>query len=335
MAMNRAGQLGSLANSIPGYRGYRAKEDRRDADRVVRDQIANELDARAAKAEQLASRLAASRDLANVGAVNSVVQEVRLLGTRVRTASYGYGGLFGNRDVNVNALAQIQAFDETLLEGVPALDETLQSLEQAAPAGIPAAAEAVTAVVRHLSTQFDARSSVVETATPSAVQPALPPISSTLDKTDAPKPPAAFDLHDRDAIAILGDNGVSDARIDITGANPLRLFRLEGNPKRWLVVPSAEGKEFGLLTEIAPPDKVSATTLDGVEFTPASPQSGKGSAVGAGGEQKNLPVTFVQLIGATDPNARALIIDWGTERQAFRGQPVHPNDVEIFGSTLK
>jgi hypothetical protein len=113
------------------------------------------------------------------------------------------------------------------------------------------------------------------------------------------------------------------------------LFRLEGNPKRWLVVPSVAGKEFGLLTETAAPDKVSATTLDGVEFTPASPQSGTGSAVGAGGEQKNLPVTFVQLTGASDPNARALLIDWGTERQAFRGQPVHPDDVEIFGSTLK
>jgi len=335
MAMDRAGKLGSLANKIPGYRGYRAKEDRRDADRVVRDKISDELEARAARAEQLASKMAAARDLVNLGAVNGVVQEIRLLATRVRTASYGYGGLFSNQDVNGAALAQIQAFDETLLDGVPALDPVLQSLEQAGPTGITTAVAEVNDVVRHLSTQFDARSSVVETAKPSAVTPALPPISAALDQTEPPKPPDAFELHDRDAIAILGDNAVVDARIDITGTNPIRLFRLEGNPKRWLVVPSVAGKEFGLLTETAAPDKVSATTLDGVEFKPASPQSGMGSAVGAGGEQKNLPVTFVELTGASDPNARALLIDWGTERLAFRGQPVHPDDVEIFGSTLK
>jgi hypothetical protein len=333
--MDRAGKLGSLANSIPGYKGYRAKEDRRDADRVVRDKISAELESRAAKAEQLASKMAAARDLSNVGAVNGVVQEIRLLATRVRTASYGYGGLFGNKDVNGAALAQIQAFDETLLEGVTALDPALQTLDQAGPTGITTAVAEVNDVVRHLSTQFDARASVVETAKPSPVTPALPPISSALDQTEPPKPPAAFDLHDRDAISILGDNGVIDARIDIAGTSPIRLFRLEGNPKRWLVVPSVTGKEFGLLTETAAPDKVSATTLDGVEFTPSSPQSGMGSAVGAGGEQKNLPVTFVQLTGASDPNARALLIDWGTERQAFRGQPVHPDDVEIYGSTLK
>src|SRR6478609_3055827 len=149
MAMDRAGKLGSLARSIPGYKGYRAKEDRRDADRVVRDKISAELDARAARVEQLASNMSAARDLANLGAINGVVQEIRLLATRVRTAIYGYGGLFGNKDVNGAALAQIQAFDETLLAGVPALDPVMQSLEQAGPAGITTAVADVNIVIRH------------------------------------------------------------------------------------------------------------------------------------------------------------------------------------------
>ena len=333
--MDRAGKLGSLANSIPGYRGYRAKEDRRDADRAVRDQIASELDARATRVEQVATKLASARDLSNVGPVNNVVREIRLLGTRVRTATYGYGGLFGNRDINAAVLSQIQAFDEALLEGVPALDETIQVLEQAAPEQIAIAADGVMAVVRHLSTQFDARSSVIETATESAIVPAPPPVTSALDKQEAPQAPPAYTLPDRDAVSILGDNGVVDARIDITGKNPLRLFRLEGNPRRWLLVPATPGKDFALLTKTSSPDRISATTIDGVDYAPAAPQNGSGSAIGSGGEEKGIPIIFVELSGASDPNARALMIDWGHERQAFVGHAVNPKDVEMYGSTLQ
>lgn len=333
--MDRSGKLGSLANSIPGYRGYRAKEDRRDADRVVRDQIASALDSRATRAEQVATKLASARDLANVGAVNNVVREIRLLGTRVRTASYGYGGLFGNRDVNDAVLSQIQAFDEALLEGVPALDETLLALEQAAPEQIPAAADDVLAVVRHLSTQFDARGSVIETATTSAIVPATPPITSALDKQETPQAPPAYNLHDRDAVSILGDNSVVDARIDITGKNPIRLFRLEGDPRRWLLVPATPGADFALMTETTSPDRVSTTTLDGIEYTPAAPQNGSGSVIGSGGEERGVPIVFVELSGASDPNARAMLIDWGRERQAFTGHAVNPKDVDIYGSTLQ
>jgi len=232
-------------------------------------------------------------------------------------------------------LSQIQAFDEALLEGVPALDEKILALEQAAPEQIPAASDGVLDVVQHLSTQFDARSSVIETATPSSVVPAAPPISSALDKQDSPQAPPAYNLHDRDAVSILGDNGIVDARIDIAGTNPIRLFRLEGDPRRWLLVPATPGKDFALLTETASPVKVSTTTLDGVEYTSAAPQNGVGSAIGSGGEEKGIPIVFVELNGVSDPNARALLIDWGRERQAFTGRAVNPKDVELYGSTLQ
>lgn len=327
--MDRAGSIGNLIQSVPGYRGYRQKEDRRDADRAVRDKIVFELDQRASRVEAVASGLGAKRDLANVGTVNALGRDMRALSTRIRTASYGYGGLFGDRDVNEFALAQIQDFDEALLEGVAAYDGPIAALERATPDTISAMSDTVGAVTRHLVEQFSARSNVVETAQPSTVTPAPPPVSSALDKQEPAIPPAVFELHDRDAIAIMGDNMLVDARIEITGAKTYRLFRFEGDPKRWIFASQNAEDAILLLTEATAP------AVDDPAYVAGDTGNGSGSVIGSGGEQRNVPVTYTFLTVSSEPSKQALLLDWGSEKQFFVGSPVHPDDIELFGSTLR
>jgi hypothetical protein len=327
--MDRAGSIGNLLQRVPGYRGYRQKEDRRDADRAVRDKIVFELDQRASRVDSVAAGLAAKRDLANVGTVNALARDIRALSTRIRTASYGYGGLFSERDVNEHALAQIQEFDEVLLEGSEAYDGPITALERATPDTVGAMSEAVAAVTRHLSEQFAARSGVVETAQPSSVPPSPPPVSSALDKQEAPTPPPAFDLHDRDAIAILGDNFIVDARIEITGAESFRLFRFEGEPRRWLLAPKDTAATIVLFDEQPVPAEGDTAYVAGEKG------SGTGSVIGSGGEQRGVPVTYTRMTVSADSGKQALLLDWGSEKQFFVGSPVHPDDIELFGSTLR
>src|SRR5680860_159981 len=66
--------LDSLLGRIPGYRGYRDKEDRRDADRAIRDQIITGLDAAGARVERVARDLANRRQLTHVTTVDQWVQ---------------------------------------------------------------------------------------------------------------------------------------------------------------------------------------------------------------------------------------------------------------------
>lgn len=327
--MDRAGSIGNLIQRVPGYRGYRQKEDRRDADRAVRDKIVFELDQRASLVEAVASGLGAKRDLTNVGTVNALSRELRALSTRIRTASYGYGGLFSDRDVNEHALAQIQDFDEALLEGVAAYDGPIAALERATPETITAMSETVGAVTRHLNEQFAARSNVVETAQPSTVRPAPPPVSSALDKQEPVTAPAVFDLHDRDAIAIMGDNLIVDARIEITGEATYRLFRFEGEPKRWIFSSKNPADTILLLDEAPLP------AVDDPAYVAGDTGTGSGSVIGSGGEQQGVPVTYTFLTVSADPGKQAVLLDWGPEKQFFVGSPVHPDDIELFGSTLR
>jgi hypothetical protein len=39
------------------------------------------------------------------------------------------------------------------------------------------------------------------------------------------------------------------------------------------------------------------------------------------------------LTGAADPSQRAVVLDWGSEQQVFVGKEVHPDDVEIYGTS--
>ena len=48
-------------DKIPGYSGYRDKENRRDADRAVRDRLTADLLARAERVERVAGQLADQR----------------------------------------------------------------------------------------------------------------------------------------------------------------------------------------------------------------------------------------------------------------------------------
>jgi cell division septation protein DedD len=310
--------------------GSSRKEDRRDADRIVRDQIANELDERATRVDRVASGLAAKRELASLGSLNALSHELRLLATRVRTASYGYGGLFSNRDVNDLALDQIRQFDDVLLEGVSTLDAPIEALERATPETLGDAAAHAKAIVQHLSGQFDARSSVVETAEPSSVEPSLPPVTATLDKVEPVKPPPAYDLHDRDAVDILGDSFVVDARMEINGPEPFRLFRFVGDPKRWLMVPRNPNGPFALLDEMPAAETEATPESAGTEPPPGAVTT-TGSVIGAGGDQRDLPVTYQYT---SDELRQSLTLDWSGERQVFSGTPVHPGDIVIYGSTL-
>ena len=174
--MERSGKVGGILRLVPGYTGYRDKETRRDADRAVREAIAVALQQRAKRIDAVAARVAGAGDLKAVGPITTIARDLRTLETRILTAAYGYGGLFGNRDVDAAALDQIGAFDEALLAGVPSLDEPIAALE----AGDLAAVDQARATLTHLERQFSARGQVVETARPSTIVPAATPVAFPL-----------------------------------------------------------------------------------------------------------------------------------------------------------
>ena len=325
-------RVGSLLDRIPGYRGYRAKEDRRDADRRVRDHLATVYGQQADRVERVARELATQRRLNEIGPVDEFARNMRHFVDRVRTASYGYGGLMGDRDVDSAALDQLLQFDESLLAGTDELNGPISELESAFTGNgdLAAPARAGTAVVRRLLARFDLRGEVVETGKPAPRESVLRVLGA--GRTD--HAPPAYGLHDGDALAILGDDYLVDARIEVTGQPSFRLFRLKGGAdEQWLFAPQQVEHGLALVKPVpSPPPSGTETTIDGTTYTTQVTGSGDGEVIGIGGKSGLRTVRFTSLVGTADPQARALVLDWGNERQAFAGREVHPNDIEIFGA---
>ncbi len=325
----------SALRSFPGYAGYRAKEDRRDQDRRVRDHLVQEYGRQLGRVEQVARDLANDRKIMAVGPVDEFARAIRLLSDRINTASYGYGGLFSDRDIDEGALDQLRLFDEGMLAGVTELDGPIGRLESAHASDddTQGPARAGREIVRRLSERFDGRGRVVESGTPEPEQ-SVRALLALDSGDDAPAP--AYWLDAGDAIAAMGQDGIVDSRLDIAaGAGSARLFRFTSSPtEQWLLIPSQPGLPLGLVSPREAPGAITPAerevTVDGQLFEVTRAVSGQAELITPAVVSGYRPATMA-LITSADGTSTGVLIDWGNERQAFTGLAIDHHDVEIFG----
>ena len=115
-AKERMGAIERLLKGLPGIRGYVDKELRRDADKRLRDLIAQELEVQKQALLEVQRTLLEGKGLLWLDNVDQAVQKLQILIDRIKTASYGYAGLFDPVRVREEALDALHRFDQTLAE---------------------------------------------------------------------------------------------------------------------------------------------------------------------------------------------------------------------------
>lgn len=312
---------------VPGYRGYRLKEERRDADRRVRAAVADAYAIELARLERIGRDLANARRLGEIVAVERASQAIRHYIDRVRSVTPGYGGLFGDRDIDGVALDQLRLFDESLLVGVDELQPAIDRLESALATGTPlgpAADDAANTIESQL-VRLDRRNEVIDTGKALSGDRALAvlqPIAEVI-------PPDVYSAQPGDAISILGDDHLVDARIDIDGRpQSFRLFRIAPEPEEWLMVGRAPGSPMVRMKPVEAPKM--GTAIPGTSLRQVTAGAGDGEVIGERGSSGLRAVRYALLEDADDPDGFGLILDWDGERQAFAGRATEPLDVEVF-----
>lgn len=314
-----------LLQRVPGYRGYRDKEGRRDSDRLLRERIATAIGRQADRIDAVGRELADRRRLEDISAVTAFSQSVRHLADRVRTASYGYEPLFSDRSFDDKALEQLALFDESILDGVSELDAPIADLEKGLAEGtdLKTAARAGATTADAIGRQFDAREDIISTGEAVSEEGVL----SVLNTPIPPQTHPAYALNNGDAVDVFGDDCIVDARVDVqAGERSFRLFRIAtGPPDRWLYVPHDSA---GGLADL----RVASDSEDG--FGPQlTSGAGKGEVSGIAGGSGRRPVQFTLFGDAPDGNKRVLHLDWGKEEQLFAGTALHSDDVVVYGAT--
>jgi hypothetical protein len=104
-----------LVAKIPGYKGYKEKELRREADKMLRDHIASRMRTVKTQLDGLQQDLISAGKFDLLDETGSAATQIQTFIDRVRTASYGYGGLFSADRVKEDDLDRVYEFDMSLM----------------------------------------------------------------------------------------------------------------------------------------------------------------------------------------------------------------------------
>lgn len=107
--------LEKLIAKIPGYKGYKEKEQRREADRLLRDHIVNGMRTVKTQLDVLQTDLISAGKIDLLDETGSAATQIQTFIDRVRTAAYGYSGLFDAVRIKEDDLDRVYEFDSALL----------------------------------------------------------------------------------------------------------------------------------------------------------------------------------------------------------------------------
>jgi hypothetical protein len=123
--------LEGLFSKIPGYRGYKQKENRRAADKLLREHIVGQLDEQRRRLVELQRDMLEGGGLLMLDDMERAVTKVQKLADKIRTASYGYAGLFDAVKIEEQDLDALYVFDEDMLSQVSNIQAAIDALAAA------------------------------------------------------------------------------------------------------------------------------------------------------------------------------------------------------------
>ena len=126
--LDSQGKFRRLEARLPGFKGYIAKEARREADKMLRTDVGRRLDQQRSRLQQLGSKLAGSGNLDGVTSLEQVRMRLQTASDKIKTATYGYAGFFDAATVNEKELDALYDFDNSLMNEVDAIGTTVTTL---------------------------------------------------------------------------------------------------------------------------------------------------------------------------------------------------------------
>ncbi|MCS7323922.1 MAG: hypothetical protein RMJ86_07725 [Anaerolineae bacterium] len=160
---NARGSLESLISKLPGYKGYKEKEMRREADRLLREALVRDFTLHLDRLTALQNRALELLGVQWMSDFAEIKTALQTLIDRVRYAPQGYAGFFDAVRVKEETLEALEAFDRQLIEALPALGSALDAVENALSdaAQLKTALEKLQKLVSEAAQRFAQRSKVI------------------------------------------------------------------------------------------------------------------------------------------------------------------------------
>lgn len=152
-----------LASYIPGFNGYIERQNRRAADKLLRETVADRFEEQWKRASNMQADIVAANMYDLVDDMEKAAIQLRTFIDKIRTASYGYAGFFDAVKINEEDLGKLYQFDAAFFQAAEAIGRALDIVEASIgdEEGLKAAIRNLVTLAREAVTTMERRSEVI------------------------------------------------------------------------------------------------------------------------------------------------------------------------------
>ena len=160
--INEKDFLKKLVENIPGFKGYVERSDRRIADKLLRESIADKFDSLWKRISAIQRQAISDGNIEIIDDLEAPALKLRQFVDRTRTASYGYAGFFDAVKVTTEELDEIYKYDLALIAMEEEVSRAIDNVESSMGTdGLPAAIRHLTQLAQECLDGFDMRKEVI------------------------------------------------------------------------------------------------------------------------------------------------------------------------------
>jgi hypothetical protein len=155
-----------LLSHIPGFSGYIERVNRRSADKLVRDTVAQRFEELYKRTSRLQADLISEGGIEYLDDLEKGTLQIRIFADKIRNATYGYSGFFDAVKINEEELAKLYAFDSAFFDIADQINAALDTVEASMGQddALKASIRNVVTLTREATAAFERRYEVINGA---------------------------------------------------------------------------------------------------------------------------------------------------------------------------
>ena len=148
-----------LASYIPGFSGYVERQNRRAADKLLRESVAARFEELWRRTSELQTQMVSEGMIALMDDMEQAAIKLRTFADKIKTASYGYAGFFDAVKIKEAELNQLYQFDLAFFDVAEQISRALDNVEASMgdEEGLKAAIRNLISLAREAVTTFERR----------------------------------------------------------------------------------------------------------------------------------------------------------------------------------
>lgn len=160
-----------ILGKVPGFKGYFERSERRSADKLLRESVADRFDSLWGRLSSLQRDAINNGDIEIIDDLEASAIKIRQFIDRIRNASYGYAGFFDAIQVRTEALDQIYKYDSEMFLLEDEVSRAIDNIESSIGTdGLPAAIRHLTQLSQQCVDAFEKRKEVILGLSDSEIQ---------------------------------------------------------------------------------------------------------------------------------------------------------------------